>query len=43
MDTNRIKSIEITGLFEKYNVKWTLHPDVNILVGINGIGKTTIL
>ncbi|MDR0546050.1 MAG: AAA family ATPase [Dysgonamonadaceae bacterium] len=43
MDTNRIKSIKITGLFEQYNVNWDVHPDVNILVGINGVGKSTIL
>ncbi|GHT76409.1 ABC transporter ATP-binding protein [Bacteroidia bacterium] len=43
MDTNRIKSIKITGLFDQFNVDWEVHPDVNILVGINGIGKSTIL
>jgi predicted ATP-dependent endonuclease of OLD family len=40
---NLIKQIEIKGLFHKYDLKWNLNQDVNILVGINGIGKTTIL
>ncbi|MDR2692342.1 MAG: AAA family ATPase, partial [Dysgonamonadaceae bacterium] len=40
---NLIKGIEIKGLFHKYDLKWTLNRDVNILVGVNGIGKTTIL
>ena len=43
MVTNTIKNIEITGLFHKYKMKWDMNPDVNILVGINGIGKSTIL
>jgi predicted ATP-dependent endonuclease of OLD family len=43
MNANCIKKVEINGLFHKYNMKWELKPDVNILVGINGIGKTTIL
>ncbi|MDR0681494.1 MAG: AAA family ATPase [Dysgonamonadaceae bacterium] len=40
---NIIKRIEITSLFHKFNVEWDLHPDVNILIGINGSGKSTIL
>jgi predicted ATPase len=40
---NVIKRIEITSLFHKSNVEWDLYPDVNILVGINGSGKSTIL
>ncbi|MDR0732705.1 MAG: ATP-binding protein [Dysgonamonadaceae bacterium] len=38
-----IKRIEIKGLFHQYDLKWDLNPDVNILVGINGTGKSTIL
>lgn len=26
-----------------FNIQWDLRPDVNILSGINGVGKTTIL
>lgn len=40
---NYIKRIEIKGLWERYNIAWDLRPDVNILSGINGVGKTTIL
>ncbi|MDR2495894.1 MAG: ATP-binding protein [Tannerellaceae bacterium] len=40
---NTINSISIAGLFGKYRLHWNLHPDVNILVGVNGSGKTTIL
>ncbi len=38
-----IESIEIEGLWDKYKIEWKLNNDVNVLVGINGIGKTTIL
>ena len=38
-----IKRIEIKGLWGRKNIGWDLHPDVNILSGINGIGKSTIL
>lgn len=40
---NYIRRIEINGLWNKYNIAWNLCPDVNILSGINGVGKTTIL
>lgn len=40
---NYIKRIEIHGLWQRYNVIWNLEPDVNILSGINGGGKSTIL
>ena len=43
MHPDLIKRIEIKELFHQYDLKWDLNPDVNILVGINGIGKTTIL
>jgi predicted ATPase len=39
-----IQKIEIHGFWGKYNIVWdNLHPDVNILVGINGGGKSTLL
>jgi ABC-type cobalamin/Fe3+-siderophores transport system ATPase subunit len=38
-----IDKVEIKGLFGRYDVDWTLNPDVNILVGENGTGKSTIL
>ena len=38
-----IKRIEINNLWNRLSVKWELRPDVNILSGINGVGKTTIL
>ena len=38
-----IRRIEIHGLWNRYDIAWDLRPDVNILSGINGVGKTTIL
>lgn len=38
-----IKRIEIKGLWGRKNISWELRKDVNILSGINGIGKSTIL
>ncbi len=38
-----IENIEINGLWNKYDIHWKLHPDVNILAGINGSGKSTVL
>ncbi|NDW13683.1 ATP-binding cassette domain-containing protein [Bacteroides sp. 214] len=38
-----IKRIEIDNLWQQFNIVWELRPDVNILSGINGVGKTTIL
>ena len=40
---NYIRRIEIDGLWHRYDIAWDLRPDVNILAGINGVGKTTIL
>ena len=41
---NYIKSIEIESLWSgKKHVKWELSPTVNILSGVNGVGKSTIL
>ena len=41
--TNHIRRIEISNLWGRYDIAWDLRPDVNILSGINGVGKTTIL
>lgn len=39
-----ITGIEIDSLWSgKRHVKWELRPDVNILSGVNGVGKSTIL
>lgn len=39
-----IRRIEIKSLWSgRKHVVWELHPDVNILSGVNGVGKTTIL
>jgi ATPase subunit of ABC transporter with duplicated ATPase domains len=38
-----IEKINIKGLWGKYQINWHLNPDVNILAGINGSGKSTIL
>ena len=40
---NYIQQIEIRGLWDRYDITWNLRPDVYILSGINGIGKSTIL
>ena len=38
-----ITHIEIVGLWGRKHISWDLRPEVNILSGINGIGKSTIL
>jgi predicted ATPase len=38
-----INQVIINGLWNRFDVNWTLNPDVNILVGENGTGKSTIL
>lgn len=38
-----ISKIEIKGLWGKFDLEWNLQPDVNVLAGINGSGKSTIL
>lgn len=43
VQANYIKRIVIHGLWHRYDIAWDLRPDVNILSGINGVGKTTIL
>lgn len=40
---NFIRRIEIHRLWQRIDIGWDLRPDVNILAGINGVGKTTIL
>lgn len=40
---NYIQRIEIHRLWDRFNIARDLRPDVNILSGINGVGKTTIL
>ncbi len=40
----KIKSFEISNLWGKYNLNWNdINENVNILVGINGGGKSTLL
>lgn len=42
MKENTIRTIEIRNIWKKYSFRWEdLNPDVNILTGINGSGKTT--
>lgn len=38
-----LQQINIKGLWNLYDINWTLNRDVNILVGENGSGKSTIL
>ena len=38
-----INQLIIKGLWNRFDVNWTLNSDVNILVGENGTGKSTIL
>ncbi|MBE6333730.1 MAG: ATP-binding protein [Bacteroidales bacterium] len=43
MESNKITAIRIGNIWNKYNLAWTnVQPDVNIVIGINGSGKTTI-
>ena len=44
MLANYIEQIEIESLWSgRRHIRWKLRPDVNILSGVNGMGKTTIL
>lgn len=38
-----ITKVSITNLWQRFDIEWNLFPDVNILAGINGSGKSTIL
>lgn len=41
---NYIQQFDVKGLWERMDLSWkNLNEDVNILVGINGCGKTTLL
>ena len=40
---SKIAKVEIKSLWNRFDLSWTLNPDVNILSGINGSGKSTIL
>jgi len=39
----KIRSIEINGLWNRYDINWKLNSKVNILTGSNGSGKSTIM
>jgi predicted ATP-binding protein involved in virulence len=43
MNSTGIKSFAIFNLFGRYNVTLKFDKEVNIYVGENGLGKTTIL
>jgi len=38
-----IKKITVNQLWKKYNIEWELDKQVNILIGKNGMGKSTLL
>ncbi len=40
---NYISKVEISNLWNRFNIEWNLNSDINILAGINGSGKTTII
>jgi len=40
---SKISKVEIKALWKRFDLTWNLQPDVNILSGINGSGKSTIL
>ncbi len=40
---SKILKVEIKSLWKRFDLIWNLQPDVNILSGINGSGKSTIL
>lgn len=42
-EITHIEKVEIKGLWGQYDIDWKLNKDVNILIGINGSGKSTIL
>lgn len=40
---HHISKVEIEGLWGRFDLSWDLNADVNVLSGINGSGKSTIL
>lgn len=42
-NTTNLEFIEIIGLFGRHNVKMNFDNEVNVYIGENGLGKTTIL
>jgi len=38
-----IKAFEVRGLNGEFNLSFELNPDLNLLTGKNGVGKTTVL
>lgn len=42
-DMSHIVSIEVKSLWGEIDINWILDPKVNILIGKNGTGKTTLL
>ncbi len=44
MESNKINRLKIRDLWGNYNLVWdNIDPEVNILLGINGSGKSTVL
>ena len=43
IQAERISSIEIKSMWGRKHIVWELRPDINILSGVNGAGKSTIL
>jgi len=43
MNSTNLKHFKIQGLFDRYNVALHFDKEVNIFIGENGLGKTTIL
>lgn len=39
----KLSAVEIKGMWGKIDLRWELDPSVNILTGINGAGKSTIM
>lgn len=39
----KIEEVKITGIWNKFEINWKLDSSVNVLSGINGVGKTTVL
>lgn len=43
MNSTNLKSFKIFGLFDRYDIDLPFNREVNIFIGENGLGKTTIL